>query len=157
MHKFFPPKLLMNIIVLTLLHLFILYILTLSNPSTKPVNKNPIQNILIALPVIDRDHDIAPTVYNHIIQSISYTPHVKYSFLIVTRSSDIKSISFWKNKGHLIVLKHYTINTRHNFTALSHTFNTILEYSLPYDSLIIVESDILVNKFTFQKMLEQVY
>ena len=71
--------------------------------------------------------------------------------------SDVKSINYWKDKGKLIVLKDYKIINRHNYDGLTKTFNTIKDQSINYDALIIVESDILVNKKTFSKMLNKIH
>ena len=117
---------------------------------------NPVVNILIGIPVIDRDIDIADKVYEHIINSIKNTKGVNYTLLIATRESDVKSIRYWKDKGELLIQDNYEIKGRHNFDGISKTFNEIKDRAVGYDALIIVESDILVNKTTFSDMLNKI-
>ena len=60
----------------------------------KKVSKNPINKILIGLPVIDRDSDVSQLVYNHIEKSKKYIlnyHNIKFDYLTDT---DIKAILF---------------------------------------------------------------
>ena len=67
----------------------------------KEVSKNPINKILIGIPVIDRDCDVAELVYNHIEKSKIYILNyynIKFDYLIITRKSDKHCTNYWKNQ-----------------------------------------------------------
>jgi hypothetical protein len=114
-------------------------------------NKN-IKNILIGIPTIDRDSDIASKVYENLIQSINYFKQQYNTFksitidiIVITRKTDIKSISFWNNKAKIILVEPYQIKKRHNFEKLSEKFNKLIQHSKYYDCLMILESDIILK------------
>tara|TARA_Y100000590_G_C15464308_1_gene917677 strand:+ start:97 stop:879 length:783 start_codon:yes stop_codon:yes gene_type:complete len=122
--------------------------------SSKIINK-----ILIGLPVIDRDSDICDKVYNCIEESkkkILEKYNIKFDYIIVTRITDEKCIKYWKNKGKLIIIDNYKIKNRHNWNKMVETFNIIRRISFSYDALLIVESDILLNKDTILKLYEKI-
>ena len=156
------------IVILTILLIFISILLFSENDyltyykhvilPKRSISSKKIKKILIGLPVIDRDSDICDKVYNCIEESKENLKkyNIEFDYLIVTRETDEKCIKFWKNKGKLIVIDNYEIKNRHNMDKLSETFNIIRRNSLSYDALLIVESDILLNKNTILRLYEKI-
>ena len=124
----------------------------------KNVEKTPIKNIMIGLPTIDRDIDLAPKMYDALILSMKYIRffyNINFDIFVITRKSDFKSIQFWKEKSKLVLVKNYKIERRHNFIGLTKTFNKLIKKSKKYDALFIVESDIIINQQTLKKLYEK--
>ena len=131
----------------------------------KEVKNNDIREVLIALPTIDRDYVLIQDFYDRIDKSIHNTKNVNFSFLVTTRVKDIKMINFYTNIGDIIdedvtvkIFDNYEIeeDKRHNMNEVSKAFNYIKNYASEknYDSVIIIESDILVNENSISKLLD---
>ena len=154
-----------KIIILVLVILYIIFCendyLTYYKYAILPkraVSSNKIKKILIGLPVIDRDSDICDNVYNCIEESkkiILEKYNIEFEYIIVTRTTDKKCIKYWKNKGKLIIIDSYEIKNRHNWDKVTETFNIIRQNSFSYDALLIVESDILLNKDTIYEKINK--
>lgn len=127
-------------------------------PYKKVLNKK-IKHVMVGLPTIDRDSDIADKMYNALIISINELKK-KYNIIVdlvvITRESDKKIINFWKDKVHKIVLvSNYTIKSRHNFEKISEKFNKLADIAKKYDALFIVESDIIIKPNTSTLLYEK--
>ena len=110
--------------------------------------------ILIGIPTIDRDIDIAHEIYKNLIKAINNCPYVNFDIMVVTRENDKKSIAFWQERANLVtVVENYTITDRHNQDALNYKFNLLKEGAKGYDKLIILESDVVMKPDSITKML----
>jgi len=123
----------------------------------KKVNFYQPTKVLLGLPTIDRDYMIVENFYNLLSKSISQIKNIQIDLLVTMRHKDEKMYKFWKDKSTIKLMDDYDIEERHNLKMVSKTFDYIKNYSYEnaYDTLIIVESDIFVEKDTIQILLEK--
>lgn len=106
--------------------------------------------VLTGVICIDRDNDLAKSLYNSLIKNSST------SIIIVTRDSDIKTINFWKDKAIVKIIPHYDIVKRHNMENIIKKRNIILKYAKDnkYDAIWFVDSDIIPLDNTLNMLLK---
>jgi len=99
--------------------------------------------MLTVIPSIDRDIHLAHEV----------SSRIQGDILVVTRETDVKTIDFWKSRATVITVPHYEIHRRHNLERLAEKMNIAVEYFKlsNHDTMMIVESDILLNPDTVTK------
>ena len=125
----------------------------------KSIQNKKIKKIMVGMPTIDRDADIAEKIYINLLESINMLKNkhdVDVDLVVITRKTDKKIIKFWENKvNHIILVDSYSIKKRHNFSKISEKFNKLAELSRNYDVLFIVESDIVVHPTTATILYEK--
>ena len=95
--------------------------------------------ILTAIVCIDRDSDLAEQLYQSLINNGSI------DIIIVTRTTDLKTIKFWSNKAIIKTIPHYHIQKRHNYQKLALKRTIVLDYAkrFNYDAIWFVDSDVI--------------
>jgi hypothetical protein len=119
----------------------------LDNVGRYPNHKT--DKLLIAILCIDRDA-------KYISKQIARLENISADILIVTRDSDIKTISQWSkvNKVNNVVIKtipHYVIRDRHNFDKIVEKRNLAIQYAIDnmYDALLFLDSDVVITSHIF--------
>jgi hypothetical protein len=128
----------------------------------KNVSKENIKRIMIGLPCIDRDSHILNLLYDKLYDSLENAKEyydIEFILSPITRESDFKCIDFWESKNvDITLMPTYEIKDRHNWDNLVMTFNKILEKARNenFDGLILIESDIIVNKETIKLLIDNI-
>ena len=128
----------------------------------KCIPEGDTRKILIGLPSINRDSGKCSRFYKSLMDSMrhlySKCKGVEIKLLVVTRVTDDKIISFWKDKPDVdvITVPHYTIEQgqRHNMNMVSSKFNLLADYSTLHDALVIIESDVYIKKNTLYNLIK---
>ena len=104
--------------------------------------------MLTVVPCIDRDIKLQSRIASKLCGEI----------LVVTRETDAETIQFWSTRAKVIRVPHYDIVGRHNLDKLANKMNIAVEYfkSTRHETMMIVESDILLNNDTIAKHQEAI-
>ena len=118
----------------------------ISNRTRYNINKK----VLTAIVTIDRDIDLAPSLY------IALLNNKVKDILVVTRDSDTETVNYWQNKATVFIINHYEINARHNMEALAKERQMVMDYAKQnnYDYIWFVDSDVIPIKGTLRELLK---